>query len=754
MYSVPVSSSGQRLIEFYRRLPPTATPLILIVLVVLIGNITLVTGLSNNDPIAWTSAISHELCRISCGRTIDPNVGAITQSLGHRAALDVIHGHLPWWNSLEGLGTPLAGEMQSAALFPLTWLLAAPGGLVWMHIILEAIAGTTTFLFLRRLSVPVAFATMGGMLFALDGTFAWLANTVVNPLAFLPMLLLGVEIILDRSSDNTRRGLTVAAVALALSLYSGFPEGAYFDALFCGVWAIIRLFSLSPDRRVRALRRLAIAAVIGVGLALPTLVPFYDFVKVAYLGGHTSAIDGSASMPKMAIRALFNPYVYGLIFDNPNASHVWDTIGGYFTVSVSALGIVGLFGSRLRALRIFLAAWIIIAMAGSFDFFHLRALWNLIPLVDTSAFARYIISSCEMALIILAVLGIADLATRQRSRVYLAGSSIFMALVLLWCTLTAQSYNRGVAHHAHVRYLIIALGLIPFVAIGIIIVVSLLKRRWWSMYLVAAVLVGESLVMFMIPTVSAPKEINVDYAPINYLLQHQGEERFVDLGVLFPNWGSQFGLNEFSMIDLPFPRAFKNYIQTSLYPGLKPAQEFLVTGGLVGTIKWENELVEHFEAYENASVKYLLAPAALVLLPQLTALGVKPVWRDSLATIYSLPNPRAFFSSSTCTVVSTNVEQANVTCTTAHSTLLRTELAMKGWTATVNGRPAQLHTIDDVYQEISVPRGTSTVRYSFSPPHEVYAGVAGVLAALLLIGSFTFDVRRQPLRRRRRPPVV
>jgi hypothetical protein len=288
------------------------------------------------------------------------------------------------------------------------------------------------------------------------------------------------------------------------------------------------------------------------------------------------------------------------------------------------------------------------------------------------------------------------------------------------------------------------------VAIGIIIVVSLFKRRWWSMYLVAAVLVGESLIMFMIPTVSSPKEINIDYAPINYLLQHQGEERFVDLGVLFPNWGSQFGLNEFSMIDLPFPRAFKNYIQTNLYPGLKPAQEFLVTGGLVGTVKWENELVEHFQAYENASVKYLLAPVALVLLPQLTALGVKPVWHDSLATIYSLPNPRSFFSSSSCTVVSTNIEEASVTCSTARSTLLRTELAMKGWSATVNGHAATLRTGDGVYQELTVPDGTSTVRYDFTPPHEVYAGVVGVIALIFLIGSFTFDVRRQPLRRRRR----
>jgi hypothetical protein len=621
-----------------------------------------------------------------------------------------------------------------------------------MHVILEAIAGITTYLFLRRLSVPLAFATVGGMLFALDGTFAWLANTVVNPLAFLPMLLLGVEIILDRSSNNTRRGLTVAALALALSLYSGFPEGAYFDAIFCGVWALIRLFSLPRERRARALGRLGGAAGIGLALALPTLVPFVDFLKVAYVGGHTSALDGYAKMPHLAIPMLFNPYVYGTIFSNAKAVRAWQSVGGYFTVSVTALAIVGLCGARLRGIRIFLAAWIVIGMAGAFNFLHARDLWNLFPFVDTSAFSRYIISSCEMSLVVLAVLGLSDIVARQRARPIFIGSSIFMALVLLWCTLAAQSYNRGIPHHAKVRIFLLLLTLVPFVAIGLTVVLSFLKRRRWAIYVVAAVLVGESLVMFMVPTAQAPKQITLDYAPIQFLLQHQGEERFLDDGVLLPNWGSQFGLNELSAIDLPFPTNFKNFIQENLYPGLRPANEFLVTDGMTGIVGQEHELADHFAAYEKASVKYVLVPSRVTLLPQLTTLGLRPVFHDSLATIYSLPNPRSFFSSSSCTVISTNIEEASVTCSTS-STVLRTELAMKGWTATVNGHPATLHTFDGVYQQVAVPGGTSTIRYNFTPPHEDPAILVAGLAALLLVLSLVFDIRRQPLWRRRRARI-
>ena len=176
-----------RLIAFYRRLPPTTTALALIVLVVLLANGMYVFGLSNVDPISWTAGISHNLCRITCGRpAIDPNVGFITQSLGHAAAMDILHGHFPWWTYTQGLGQPLAGEMQAAALFPLTILFALPAGLVWFHISLEVIAGVSTYFLARRLSMPVFFATVGGMLFALNGTYAWLGNAVLNPVAFLP----------------------------------------------------------------------------------------------------------------------------------------------------------------------------------------------------------------------------------------------------------------------------------------------------------------------------------------------------------------------------------------------------------------------------------------------------------------------------------------------------------------------------------------------------------------------------------------
>ena len=156
---------------------------------------------------------------------IDPNVGFITQPLGHLAAMNLLHGHLPWWNYFEGLGQPLVGEMQAAALFPLTLLFALSSGLLWFHISLEVIAGVSTYFLARRLGVPAGFATVGGVLFALNGTYAWLGNAVLNPIAFIPMLLLGIEMIYDSAEQPVAQGLVPGADRPRAVALLGLPRG-------------------------------------------------------------------------------------------------------------------------------------------------------------------------------------------------------------------------------------------------------------------------------------------------------------------------------------------------------------------------------------------------------------------------------------------------------------------------------------------------------------------------------------------------
>jgi hypothetical protein len=735
----PLWPVRHRLAARLRRLPPSTRSILIIVGIVLVGNVLFLAGLANNDPISWTSGIAHSVCGLVCGRSsTDINVGVITQPLGHLSAMDILHGHLPWWNSFEGLGQPLAGEMQSSALFPLVVLFALPGGLVWFHVVLEVVAGLSTYFLIRRLGVRELFAIVAGALFALNGTFSWLANSVVNPVAFLPMLLLGIEIVIAHAPSASRRGWYVMAAAAALSIYAGFPEVAYLDGLFCVAWAAVRLKSVPRQFRVRALRRLGLGAVGGVGVSLPALVAFGDYLHVAYLGRHVTA-GGSWSLSLKALPMLFDPYLYGTIYGNAHVFTTWGEIGGYFGASVCVLAIVGLFGSRLRGLRVLLALWVMVGLMGAFDLLHVRALWNLLPLLSSTSMPRYIMPSSELAVIVLGTLGLQDLASREHVRRRFTRATLIMASVLVAGGVAAHELNYREALDTKNRIFLICLGLVPFVGVVVLLVGSRFMSRLDLTFLASAVLVIESLLFFMTPSIDAPRSVSVDDAPIHYLQTHQGEERFLDLSVLPPNWGSEFGLNALNATDLPFPRSFKTFIQQQLYPGLKPADAF-TRDRTSGIVDEEAELATHLRSYEDASVKYVLAPRSLTLSPALSALGVTAVWHDALATIYVLPHPRPYFSS-TCGVTSQGVNAAAVTCPHSSARLLRTELSMPGWSATVNGKSVSIHTVDGVYQSVELPKGTSEVRFNYIPPHEDLAIALGGLAALFLVGSLLHERR-------------
>ena len=225
--------------------PLRPAPILLILLAVIIGNGLYLVGESNINPIWWTANISTQVCHVTCGRPmIDPNVGFITQPLGHLSAMDLLHGHLPWWNYFEGLGQPLAGEMQAASFFPLTLLFALPAGLLFFHMSLEIIAGFSRLL-LHQAPRSADLRRHGdGRLFALNGTFAWLGNAVLNPSRLLADAAARHrdDLRLDQTKNN--RGWYLAAIAVALAFYAGFPEVAYFNGLFALGWAGVRLFSL------------------------------------------------------------------------------------------------------------------------------------------------------------------------------------------------------------------------------------------------------------------------------------------------------------------------------------------------------------------------------------------------------------------------------------------------------------------------------------------------------------------------------
>ncbi len=225
--------------------------------------------------------------------TIDPNVGETSFALGARAAFDILAGHLPLWNHYEGFGAPLLGEMQSAALFPPTLLLALPHGQVIEQALLQLIAGAGAFLFFRTFGLGTTASLAGGLTFEVNGVFAWLRNAIYNPVAFLPWLFFAVErlraaALAQRTLSRRLPMICIGGVAGALALYAGFPEEVYLYSLLLIAWVIFRTFGLSGRQNIAFLTDLLLTGLLALALSAPLLVAFFDFLGDAELGAHAA----------------------------------------------------------------------------------------------------------------------------------------------------------------------------------------------------------------------------------------------------------------------------------------------------------------------------------------------------------------------------------------------------------------------------------------------------------------------------------
>ena len=709
--------------------------------------------------------------------TIDPNIGFTSQALGAQAAHQWLAGRVPWWNPYEGVGTPLAGEMQSAAFFPLTMLLVFPWGQTVFHVGLQIIAGLATWALLRQLGLAPLAAFTGGVLFEFNGVFAWLANAVVNPVAFLPLLLLGIERALASvrrmpvAGDEARgwrgwardaaTGWTWIAVALALSLLSGFPEVAYLDGLLAALWALARQTTLRGWLpRARFALKLALGLVVGVAIAAPPLLAFADYTRVANLGVH-GAGTASMALPNLSLVQYLFPYVYGGIFQYsapPGVAISWGNIGGYVGATVAFLALLGAVSARRNLpLRIALVAWIALMVGRSVGAQPFAAIVNHLPLVDTVAVYRYANASWILAAIVLAALAIDDWRGSRRDKLKaLACAAITLGglcLGALWLalpTLRALFQNPLFLKKLSVGSLAVEVGAILALLAALLLTraspdgeaspstrtLAALRVRPQAL-LMSLFAVALALAYFIYPMLANPRQVTVDTAAIRYLQAHSGYQRFFTLGPFQPNYGAYFDLASVNYDDVPSPQRWADYVHAHLDPYANPLL-FLNIPRPPGAPSLADEVAARLPAYEAVGVKYVLTvpgdqPFAALPASQRPTL----VYQDAVLWIYQTPDPAPLFGvadGASCQMRTRSWTEADTVCA-APATLIYRGMADPGWRATINGRPVAITIQDGVFQRVNLPAGPSRVSFTYAPPHAELALLAAALGVLALAAA-------------------
>ncbi len=462
----PVLGSARLwLLQQVNRRSHEIVPLVCIFVAVLLANLPGLLHVVTSNPQAVDAYLGPGKAAWLPGRPyIDPNSGFTTQALGHLATLDWLHGHIPWWNPYEGLGAPLAGEMQSGAFFLPTFLLLFHQGMLYLQIFLETATGWATYLLVRRLGVGRTFSIAGGVAFGLCGSYAWLTHAPVRPILLLPLSLLGVERALTAARERRAGGWRLLAVALAFSILAGFPETTFIDGLFVVWWAVLRMSGPGRDCWRPMVTKLAAGLVAGVALAAPLLVAFLTFLPHANLGGH-GPVEAHASLPPAGLSQLLLPYSLGpingfrgggiLTGNVDTITALWGSVGGYLTVTLVAAGLVGVVGRRNRRLRVGLGLWVLLCLLRTFGFGPVVWLMAGTPGINSTAFYRYADASWELAIVVLAVLGMDDIARRLTPRRVLVRSALLTAGLVAWAgaaawgvmggatTFTASHHGRG-----------------------------------------------------------------------------------------------------------------------------------------------------------------------------------------------------------------------------------------------------------------------------------------------------------------------
>jgi hypothetical protein len=556
--------------------------------------------------------------------TIDPNVGATSFALGARAALDVLSGHLPLWNHYEGLGSPLLGEMQSAALFPFTWLLVLPHGQAVEQASLQLLAGIGTFLFLRKFGLGATAALAGSLLFEVNGVFAWLRNAIFNPVAFLPWLFFAVESF--RASALASRALVwrmpmicVGAGMAALALYAGFPEEVYLYSLLLAAWVMFRMAGLSFRQNITLFTDLLLTVLVALALSAPLLVAFTDFMANAEVGKHSGGGFYGRTLSSCGIIQYVMPYVFGPIFSLPARLNrgIWGT-GGYIGFVPIVMALAGLCIPHRRSVKIFLVVSVFIALGVTHGLPVIYPAFMALPLTKMAACPRYLNTSWIFCIIFLAALFIDRIpslpqpALRRILRWAVASGVIIIvaAAVGAWALISdLWTSSRG-----NLVYMVGALLIVAVLSYSIFRAGRCASARGAAAAL-SCILIAEAMMSFLVPYLSYPRQGKIDDKVISFLQADIGYQRVVNTSEagLCPNFGSYFGIPLLNYDDVPVPKRTADYIKQNLdpYANTNVFIPWWFSSDLSPEQRADRQKIFHerLSRYALAGVKYVLAGA-------------------------------------------------------------------------------------------------------------------------------------------------
>lgn len=233
-------------------------------------------------------------------------------------------GEFPLWNPYDRTGYPFHADPQAGVLYPPNWPLVglglALGSTPWWLIAVKVIGHFTwaalgVFAFLRRRGQPLAACYAGGLVLILSYPFLHQQFSALNwSMAWAPWMVLAVDAWAERPTVK-RGGLLGGTVAMAM-LAGGLASFWYglLTAIPYGIWALVHHARASESTRayvIKASRSLAVAMAIFVSLVAAQVVATQGVVQASVRAKRDLAFFGTSVFGPNDLLGFFVPRMHG-----------------------------------------------------------------------------------------------------------------------------------------------------------------------------------------------------------------------------------------------------------------------------------------------------------------------------------------------------------------------------------------------------------------------------------------------------------
>ena len=637
----------------------------------------------------------------------------------HFAGQRLHAGQLPIWNPNNYAGQPMLGTYQSAYFWPLNWLyFAAPSWhfFAWSAFFRLWAAGMFTFLFLRTIGVRAGASLVGALGFALSGFMvAWLGHMHTHVALFLPAFFWSVERIAERPS---RKRCAVLGLLLGGALLAGHLQTAVHIAGAVLLYTLFRaLVSVQGNKLApRSVGLIAVASGLGVLLAMPQLLPFFEYLGPSQGAVVLEHMEVVADVDLVEAATLFvapgnigspaSAQGYGEYTGSlgPNLNYS-ELIGGYVGRLLLLFALLQLFWLRRRRAALFFGGLALLSALVAWQVFPFYDFAHAIPKLRSTKLMRVLVLTA-FSLAVLGAMGLDGVA--QKWKLNRRKSNAFFAIAFLIVAAELTSF---------------ASGFNPSVPLD---------------------------------QVAPPTPVT------DYLIEHKNQGRIlgVDNTTLMPSANLFYDLSMVSGYDSMESRTMTELValMSSDEDGaffIKEIDYFdkgFAVGNLLGVryLLSAVELPSPYELVMDGPTKIYSNPAAM---PRaFLAASVKVIaerdarlaflgsegFDPSIAVLErELPNrqPQLALGKGACAIVNERDTHIEVACTLdAPGVLVLADSYDEGWSAKLDGEPVSILRVDHSLRAVAVPAGSHSITFGYEPPSLFLGLFLGAIALVILLG--------------------